>query len=453
MKKLVKLLIVNTVVLTILAICQYPVAAASFSVSRSASSVSPGGKFTVTVSCPSGAGQFSVSASNGTVSNSSIWVDNGSASVSVTAGSSGTVTVTVSATDVTANDESAITGSRSVSVSIQSASTNNQNSNNNSSQTNQTNGNNTDNTQKTEDNRSTVNDLSSLTVSQGTLSPSFDANITSYEVNVEADVTSLTFSAKAKDSQARVSGDGEKTLQIGDNTFQIVCAAENGSQKTYTVVVHVDEKPLVYVKYNDSELGFVRNLTDLAIPNTFEETTIKIADQEVKAYYSAQMDKTIVYLANEEGVKNFYLYDEKDGVTSIFIPAAILGRNVFIIDVKKNDIGMEDMKFQDLTIDNITLKGWVFNDKDYSHYSLIMVMNEKGEKVIYQYEDTENTLQLYRQIEEKEIETDQTSLYIFMLTTGIFALSTIASLVYLYLFKKKSISAIKAYYERRNHRF
>lgn len=454
MRRLYKIFIANIIVLVMLAGFQLPVFAASFSVGRSTSSVAPGGKFTVTVSCPSGAGRFSVSASNGRVSSGSLWVDNGSSSVTVTAGSSGTVTVTVSASDVTANDETVISGSRSVSVSIASSNSNsNSNHNQNNNTNNNQNSNNANNTQKpVEDTRSKVNTLSSLTVSSGSLNPQFNANTTSYEVNVAGDVSSITINAKAQDAKATVSGTGQKNLEVGSNTFQIVCRAEDGGTKTYTVNVNVDEEPLVYTKYDDKKIGVVRNLKDLAVPNSFEQTTVKIDGQEVTAYHSNNMNKTIIYMVDEKGEKNFYLYDEKEGITSVFIPTTILGRNVYIIDVKKDDLDLEDMKFKDITIDNNTLKGWVFEDKDYAHYSLIMVMNEKGEKVIYQYEDTENTLQLYRQVKVKEKDVDQTMTYVLATTTVLFALSTIGVLVYLQIFKKKSISAIKAYYERRNKR-
>ena len=455
MKKTFQLFISNLVFVMLLSLFQMPVFAASFSVSKSASSVSPGGQFTVSVNCPSGAGRFSVSASNGSVSSSSLWIDNGSSSVTVTAGRSGTTSVTVTAVDVTGNDESPITGSRSVSVSIStpsSGSNNNSSSNNNTSNSNNstnssTNKNNStsSSTQKTEETKSSVNTLSSLTISTGELNPAFNSNTTSYEVNVDAKTTTITIDAKATDTKATVTGTGEKSLEVGTNSFQVICTAENGSQKIYLVTVNVDETPLVYVDYNNEELGVVRNLKDLAIPASFEETKIKIDDQELTAYHSNNMNKTIVYLINEKGEKNFYLYDEKEGVTSIFIPVSILGRNLYKIDVKKDDVKIEDVKFHNMTIDNNTLKAWTF--KDNNNYSLIMLMNDKGEKVLYQYESSENTLQLYHQ--QKEEENDNTKTYIFMLTTALFALTTICSFIYLYFFKKKSIVAIKAYYERR----
>lgn len=90
------------------------------------------------------------------------------------------------------------------------------------------------------------------------------------------------------------------------------------------------------------------------------------------------MNKTIVYLIDEQGNKNFYLYDEDNGVTSVFVPVALLGRNVYLIDVKKDDLDMENVTFKDITIDNNNIKAWTFKDNE--NFSLIMVMNEKEKK-------------------------------------------------------------------------
>ena len=439
MKKRLKVILSSIVFLMTLSLLQLPVYAAGFSVSKSASSVAPGGTFTVSVSV-SGEGRFNFSASNGTVSSSSQWIA-GSGSVSVKAGSSGTVTVSVTASDVSANDgETVISGTHSVSVTINAPASGGNTTNSNNSNS----GSNTDTTtqqteeKKEETKKSNVNTLASLTVSAGELSPAFDGNNTNYEVNVDAKVTSITIDAKATDAKASVSGTGEHALQVGANTLQVVCKAENGSTKTYTITVNVDETPQVYLKLNKQKLGVVRNVKDLGIPESFEATTIKIEENEITAYHSNNMNKTILYLVNEKGEKNFYLYDEKEGVTSIFIPVTVLGRNVYIIDVKKDDVKVDHTKFNKIQIDNNTFDGWTFtNDKN---YSLIMVMNQKGEKVIYQYEATENTLQLYHQVKQEQSNQPQQQkhimTYVFASTTVVFALISLVLIRYFFIHKK-----------------
>lgn len=439
MKKKFKVILSSIAFLMTISLLQLPVYAAGFSVSKSASSVAPGGTFTVSVSV-SGEGRFNFSASNGTVSSSSQWIA-GSGSVSVKAGSSGTVTVSVTASDVSANDgETVISGTHSVSVAINAPASGGNTTNSNNSNSGSTTNNTDTTTQQTEEKKeetkkSNVNTLASLTVSAGELSPAFDGNNTNYEVNVDAKVTSITIDAKATDAKASVLGTGEHALQVGANTLQVVCKAENGSTKTYTITVNVDETPQVYLKLNKQKLGVVRNVKDLGIPESFEATTIKIEENEVTAYHSNNMNKTILYLVNEKGEKNFYLYDEKEGVTSIFIPVTVLGRNVYIIDVKKDDVKVDHTKFNKIQIDNNTFEGWTFtNDKN---YSLIMVMNQKGEKVIYQYEATENTLQLYHQIKQEQPKQQKHIMtYVFAATTVVFALISLVLIRYFFIHKK-----------------
>lgn len=442
MKKKFKVILSSIAFLMTISLLQLPVYAAGFSVSKSASSVAPGGTFTVSVSV-SGEGRFNFSASNGTVSSSSQWIA-GSGSVSVKAGSSGTVTVSVTASDVSANDgETVISGTHSVSVAINAPTSGGNTTNSNNSNSGSTTNNTDTTTQQTEEKKeetkkSNVNTLASLTVSAGELSPAFDGNNTNYEVNVDAKVTSITIDAKAIDAKASVSGTGEHALQVGANTLQVVCKAENGSTKTYTITVNVDETPQVYLKLNKQKLGVVRNVKDLGIPESFEATTIKIEENEVTAYHSNNMNKTILYLVNEKGEKNFYLYDEKEGVTSIFIPVTVLGRNVYIIDVKKDDVKVDHTKFNKIQIDNNTFEGWTFTDD--KNYSLIMVMNQKGEKVIYQYEATENTLQLYHQVKQEQSNQPKQQknimTYVFAATTVVFALISLVLIRYFFIHKK-----------------
>nr|WP_288544935.1 cadherin-like beta sandwich domain-containing protein [uncultured Faecalibacillus sp.] len=442
MKKRLKVILSSIAFLMTISLLQLPVYAAGFSVSKSASSVAPGGTFTVSVSV-SGEGRFNFSASNGTVSSSSQWIA-GSGLVSVKAGSSGTVTVSVTASDVSANDgETVISGTHSVSVTINAPASGGNTTNSNNSNSGSTTNNTDTTTQQTEEKKeetkkSNVNTLASLTVSAGELSPAFDGNNTNYEVNVDAKVTSITIDAKATDAKASVSGAGEHALQVGANTLQVVCKAENGSTKTYTITVNVDETPQVYLKLNKQKLGVVRNVKDLGIPESFEATTIKIEENEVTAYHSNNMNKTILYLVNEKGEKNFYLYDEKEGVTSIFIPVTVLGRNVYIIDVKKDDVKVDHTKFNKIQIDNNTFEGWTFTDD--KNYSLIMVMNQKGEKVIYQYEATENTLQLYHQVKQEQSNQPKQQknimTYVFAATTVVFALISLVLIRYFFIHKK-----------------
>lgn len=342
--------------------------------------------------------------------------------------------------DVDSNNVSISISSLTITVKEKETSTNSGTgtSNNNAGST-------SNNNEPVEDTRSKENSLSSLKVSEGTLSPAFNASTTKYKVEVGSTVNKITLSATAKDSKASVSGTGEKTLKVGNNSFEIKCKAENGSVKTYKIDVHVDETPLVYTEYNGKKLGVVR--TDVTAPNGFEKTTVTLEGEKVTAFHSNQLDKTVVYLIDEQNNKNYYLFDEEKGITSIFIPTTLLGRNVYIIDVNENDFNKEGMIFGDITVDGNSLKGWTYEDPIYANYELIIVMNEQGEKVIYQHEKTENSLQLY--MTPQKSNDNSKIIYVLAGTTGLFALTTLFFAIKYFFFKNKKIKEIKNFYEKR----
>jgi len=89
--------------------------------------------------------------------------------------------------------------------------------------------------------------LSVITIDAGALSPTFSPSVTQYTVNVENEITTIDLSATANDAAATVSGTGTKSLNVGDNVFNITVTAENGEQQVYTVTVNRAEPPTIAV--------------------------------------------------------------------------------------------------------------------------------------------------------------------------------------------------------------
>lgn len=414
MTRIKKIFTAMLIVFMSIAVFKIPAQAASISVSAPGT-VSPGQSFTVTINVGSLGGNFSISATGGfSVSQSSVWMEEGgSTSITVTAPSSGSGTISVSGSGLMDFDSGARVdafGSASVTVQVPATPPSNGGSSNNtpsgggnsntggSTSGGTTSGGNTTPTTPTdtpeEDPKSTNNNLSGLSVSAGSLSPEFNADTTEYTVNLPADATTISIDASAADEKAAVEGTGEHSLKAGTNEIAINVTAENGDIKTYYVKVNVDETPLVYTTFNNQKLGVVRNTDEIGIPNSFEETTVTLDGQEVKAWNSAQMNKTIVFLVNEAGEKNFYLF-ENNQVTSIFKPVGLLGRNLYIVDVPADKQKMKGLIYGEVVIKDEKFNGWTFEDEAFSNYSIIYVMDELGNIKYYQYEKTEDALQLY----------------------------------------------------------
>ena len=96
-------------------------------------------------------------------------------------------------------------------------------------------------------------DLSALSCSGGTLSPSFAAGTTRYSVTVPYAVSKLSLQYTAEDKGAKVSV-SNTALQVGTNTITVTVTAANGTAKRYTITATRQQDPN-YVASKDASLS------------------------------------------------------------------------------------------------------------------------------------------------------------------------------------------------------
>ena len=269
----------------VLIICGGCVEAASFKITASSSKVNPNGTFSITVGGDC-IGRVNLSVTNGTISESSIWVEQNSKTVNVKAGSSGNVTVTATPTvgfsDADGNEYKP--GSRSVKVTIDvptqpSGGSDNQTTQQPSKPNTQPNTQpNKNQTKPTGDKQQTViqekssnNLLTALNINMGTLEPEFNANVSEYNLKLPKEAKTISVQAECQDSKATLTGVGDILVEAGENIITIIVTAENGEERRYILKAYVDETPQVYLKYKNTEIGVVRNLKDVIIPEGFQK--------------------------------------------------------------------------------------------------------------------------------------------------------------------------------------
>ncbi len=370
------------------------VKAATFKITASTAQVNPNGSFSVSVGGDC-IGRVNLSISNGTLSENSVWVEQNYKTVNVKAGSSGEVTITATPTagfsDSDANEYKP--GARSTKVKIIS------NTNNSTSQekpntqkpTSQPNNNNpVKKTQTVIEEKSSNNLLSSLSTNIGNLVPNFDANITEYTVELPKDTKKLSINAQSQDTKSTVSGIGEFDVIPGENTIIVKVTAENGNEKTYTIKAHVDETPQVYLKYKNEEIGVVRNLKDITIPEGFKEKQHVINEYTINIFDNEHF--IIIYGINSENIKNFYIVDiQKNECVTKIIPTTIGKHFFYLVDLQEEKEGFE---ISTIMIEDKEIVGYKFKN-GFTDYFLLSVMNNEGKMIDYLYEMKEGTLQLY----------------------------------------------------------
>lgn len=90
--------------------------------------------------------------------------------------------------------------------------------------------------------KSSENRLRSIFVANGTLTPAFNSDNTSYDIVIANDVNELDLTATPIDSKARVQIANNGDFKVGETkTVQVTVTAEDGSQKIYTINVKKSE--------------------------------------------------------------------------------------------------------------------------------------------------------------------------------------------------------------------
>lgn len=418
--------------------------------------VKPGAQFSVSLTCGNIEGSVRATGSNANVvSLSSNWCDRGnSITVTARAGSSGTATISlvgVDATDTNSLQDYSGKVISSTNVAVEQPTTPPSGGGNNNQPvtppSNNQQPNNAENTNNTvETNESTIDlTLESLKVSEGKLSPDFASDKYEYTLSLKSDVTKLKVEAKAKDAKATIEGSKEYDVKAGKNEIKVIVSDGQGNSKTYTIIATVEEKIINSLTLGNDKIGILNDLSSADILEGFEDYKVKINKTEYNAKRSNLMDITLVYGLDSEGNKNYYIFDEKSKkITSIYKPIALLGNQYALITVPEDMKKMTGYKYTDIEIDGQKFKGWTFKDKEFKNYSLIYLMNDKGEKHLYQYESSMNRLQLFsgaapitqEKYEEQLAKAEQQTL-ILMIVAGVSTLIAVVGIGSLIVFKKK----------------
>lgn len=392
----------------------------------SAYTVAPNETFTISLACGVMEGKVSVNAYNANVVNAGDWCErNKGISVKATAGNEGVAEVSLVAVDVTNTDTMTEFEGTISSIAINvvgttpseppketptetptdtpiAPATTPSETKTPTSEQKKTTENKAESTVKNEESKeqttlenekSAVSSLSELRVSQGVLTPTFRSNTHTYTLNLDDTAPSMTIEAKATDQKAQIEGVGEVALKHGDQTLDVICKAEDGTSTTYSINVNVIEKPTIQLPYGTAKLGVLKTADTSSLSAAFQETTITIDGNEVTAWKNEGSKVTLLYLMNEKMERDFYIYEEGNGVVSIYRPIALCGKNLVMIDIPQNLRDRNNMSFGMVNVDGVDLQGWSFDDKDFETYALIYMMDEQGNKAYYQYESTTNTLQ------------------------------------------------------------
>lgn len=252
------------------------------------------------------------------------------------------------------------------------------------------------------------NNLKNLSVEGYELTPAFDKDTLEYSTTVPSTVDKVNIIATKNDSTARVEGAGEKEVVEGNNPFDIVVTAQNGSTKTYKVIVNVEDINPIQVDVANGNYTIVKRKDSLETPTGFEETTVVINDIEIPAYKNDTLGLTLVGIKDEEGKISYAIY--KDGKYELYNE---LKSNQLILYALPLKEGLKGLIKTTITINGQEIEAYKFSKN--SKFAIIYGKSiETGEESYYMYDEKENTYQRYN-AEQIDALQEQLQIYLYVI--------------------------------------
>ncbi len=244
--------------------------------------------------------------------------------------------------------------------------------------------------------KSSNNNLSTLTVN-GSRVNGFTSSTTSYSMTVENNVSSINLGAVAADSKASVSGTGTKNLSVYRNSFSVVVTAENGSKKTYTLVVNRKDadgritapstnNKLSDINIEEFDIDFKKDVFEysITVDNTVDSLTILPKLEDSKASFKVEGPSSLIVGLNQITIK----VTAENGSSVDYILKVNRESNSPLVSLK-------DLKatFASITADEIIV---VVTDEDnIIDKELIDLISSSDKKIIITYYRNESILYSY----------------------------------------------------------
>ena len=251
--------------------------------------------------------------------------------------------------------------------------------------------------------------LKSLSISNGTLTPGFSTGRTSYTAKVKYEVTTCKVYATATDTKATVAVGGKEALAVGKNTRTVTVTAQNGTQKTYTIVItrlkegeELDGETKPEDNTDEPEKSTVidgvkyllaTDLSGFTLPNGFKANTVTYGETEVAAAQDTDANYTVYYLKgeNSESYQPYTL--ESDGKTFKKLKFATFGNNTYIFaDIPDGKTVPEGFYQSSVKIGDFDIPAYKSPDEGLTDFYYTYCFFEKN-FAMYRYDSRENVLQ------------------------------------------------------------
>lgn len=236
------------------------------------------------------------------------------------------------------------------------------------------------------------------------LMPDFSKDVTSYQLWLGSEFSKLSVSAVAEDGKAKISTSGTELTAGQDNTATVTVTAEDGTVKTYTIIVHVKAKPAEDTttaaenNNTDTPADVTTAPEDMELPEGFERKAVSWNGIEVMGASDQSGTLTLLYLKNNESSESrLYIYNSEKSSYTPFMSYTITQRS-YVMLMADDDLMFEGEKAAEsrkleLTTLNIA-DGYVdaYKLKNAENIYIVKAMNWDNKIGYYYYSSTDGSM-------------------------------------------------------------
>lgn len=244
------------------------------------------------------------------------------------------------------------------------------------------------------------NNLKSLSIDGLKLTPEFNKNTTEYKVEATSNTERVKVNASKEDSKASVSGTGTHDVTEGENKIKVTVTAENGSTKTYTIIVNVSDPNPINVKINDKDYTVVKRESKLEAPKNYEKTEVTINDQKVPGFINKTNNFTLVGLKDIDGNIKLYTYDSNTNQYKEYSETTLNQNKIYPLPLDKEFDG-----YTKATVKINEVEFEAYTDETNEFYIIHAKDLDTGKDNYFTYDKINNTIIRFHEKEEIKDET------------------------------------------------
>lgn len=272
--------------------------------------------------------------------------------------------------------------------------------------------------------------LKYLKPSAGTLTPAFSPDVTAYTITVPYTVTSLLLTTDSVDQNAAVEVNGSSSMKVGKNVRSVTVTAPNGTTKTYTITITraadqsggsttgngsttttttVPVEDPLEVTVDGTELTVADSQPAVDLPAGYAWEAMELSGVMVPAAKNKDLGLTLLYLIAKDEARTgaLYIYGE-DGQFTLFKPVTVSTADYVLLPLPEGVEPPEGTVAWDIAIGDVGCGGYCYEDTAYEDIAFIYAMGPTGYVGWYVYDDTDGSIQRYRELSAPDTQTPVT---------------------------------------------